>query len=60
MMAAGKQINQTAFHSWTPSPWSHSRRRNRTVKGFSCPSVPAGVCIQDNVLLEVEKVKTTF
>lgn len=54
MMAAGKQINQTAFYGWTPSAWNCDRRRNRTIPGFLRPSVSVRVRIQDNVLLGIE------
>lgn len=54
MMAAGKQINQTAFYGRTQSAWNCDRRRNRTIPGFLRPSVSVRVRIQDNVLLGIE------
>ncbi len=52
MMAAGKQMNQTVFRDRTILARNGSRRRNRTVTGFSRPSCTSRPCIKDYVLLD--------
>jgi type I restriction-modification system DNA methylase subunit len=52
VMAAGKQMNQTAFRSGTLSARNRARRRNRTVTGFSRRSCTSRPCIKDYVLLD--------
>ena len=52
MMAAGKQINQTAFRGRTLSARNRARRRNLTVTGFSRRSCTSRPCIKDYVLLD--------
>lgn len=45
-------MNQTVFRDRTILARNGSRRRNRTVTGFSCPSCTSRPCIKDYVLLD--------
>lgn len=51
-MAAGKQMNQTAFRDRTILARNGSRRRSRAVTGFSRRSCTSRPCIKDYDLLD--------